>query len=204
MNTSTSPQIRYELHRGTMSDKHIEKLMPLRLKLFYGYPYLFSGTAEEETRRWKNTPASTILVLAYDADTLIGALLAYPDDASHYPALKKLPHYKPATSLYIEFTMVAPVPHRHEIARELFKLFATEAARSGYTDVYDITVLRSQNHPLKAENDIDCDIDGRAWGLQRTHIYEPLVWSTRCGTPGNEFVARIDNMVEYWHKQLTV
>jgi hypothetical protein len=204
MSTSTSShQIRYEVHCGTISEKHIQELMPLRLQLFYGYPYLFSGNAEEESHRWKSTPQnSTILVLAYDADALVGALLAYTDDASHYPALKKLPQYNPQSSLYIEFTMVIPRYERREIARELFKLFEAEASRKGYTDAYDITVIRSQHHPLKSENDIDCDIDGREWGLQKTHIYEPLVWATRCGTPGNEFVTRIDNMVEYWHKQL--
>ncbi len=196
--------IRYEIHHGALSERHIAELLPLRLTVFYDYPYLFSSTPEHETKRWKAIPQqdSIILVLAYNNDTLVGGLLAYAEDPAHHPVVSQLPNYNSSGSLYLELIMVVPTHQNRGIEREMLSIFEPDARNRGYTDIYDITVVRSQHHPFGIENTHDEILIYQNMGFKQMHLYDVWNWPTRCGVPGNEFVAPIDNMVQYWHKKL--
>lgn len=197
--------IRYEIHYGALSDKHIAELVPLRLELFYGYPYLYVGNPEREAHHWKNMPADgTVIVLAYDGAMLVGAVLAYNEDATKHKSLAQHADYQPGTCLHLDLIMIVKTHRSLSAARELLKQFEAAARARGYTDVYGITVVRSNNHPLKPERSLELHaIGSRLGGFKPLPLYEVWNWPTRCGTPGNEFVAPVDNMVQYWHKKIS-
>lgn len=206
MNTlaKNTPDIRYEMYYGRLSDEHIVALIPLRLELFYDYPYFYVGSPERELRNWKNMPSeSMVSVLAYDGDCLVGAVLAYDEDAAKHPSVAQHHAYQLGKCLHLDLIMISKTHRRHGTARELLRRFEQDAITRGYTNVYGITVVRSNNHPLKPERPLDLSAIGpRLGGFTPLPLYEVWNWPTRVGVPGNEFVASIDNMVQYWHKTL--
>jgi len=99
--------------------------------------------------------------------------------------------------------MVIPTHRNQGIARTMVNLCEKQASSIGYTDAYLITVVRSDNHPLRpTDNILDHDNIWTSLGYIKTSIYELWLWPTRCGTLNQECVATIDNMVQYWHKKL--
>lgn len=200
---SVFADIRYELHHGPISTQHREELYPLRSQLFYDFPYLYCSNPERESTLWdKLSKESTILSLAYDDNQLVGAVIALGIDEGEHMLLRKHPAYKQGTALEIDMVMIMKSHQRRGIARELLRRFQEDAQALGYTDVYGITVVRSPQHPLKPQEYLDLYLIWSSMGGTPTGLIAPWNWPTRCGTPGHEFVAPIDNMVQYWHKAL--
>jgi GNAT superfamily N-acetyltransferase len=189
--------ILYEVHHGPLSDEQIEILLPLRLELFYGYPYLYSGNPERERRNWKSLPPSTIGIFAYYNTRLVGVIIAYEEDSAKHVALAGYANYRPGKGLHVDLIMVTKEYRKYGVARGLQKHFEVHARKNGYVDLYGITVVRSANHPLKPEKALDLYLLFSRAGFCALPLYETWNWPTRCGVPGNEFVAPIDNMVQY-------
>jgi ribosomal protein S18 acetylase RimI-like enzyme len=195
--------IRYEIHHGPISDLHRAELTPLRAHLFHDYPYLYCSNPEREKMIFnKLSKDSTALVLAYDNDKLVGALITLEMSEDDAKILHKHPDYAPGKWLEIDMAMVLKSHQRRGIVRELLRHFKADAIARGYTDVYGITVVRSENHPLKPKDFIDLCKVWSDLGGTRTGLTAAWNWPTRCGIPGAEFIAPIDNMIEYWHTTL--
>lgn len=200
---TSSPTIRYELYHGAIPEEQMRQLIPLRLELFHDYPYLYCGSPEREERQWKSLPAdSTVLVTAYDGAYLVGALLAYAEDTAKHVALVHYPAYRPGHGMHVDLIMVVKTHRRYGITRELFKRFEEDVQARGYTDLYGITVMRSQNHPLKPVGTVELDALAPRVGFHATGLYEIWNWPTRVGTAEDESAMPIDNAVQYWHKRL--
>lgn len=200
-----SANIRYEIHHGQMSEEHIQQLYPLNRELLHEYPYLSAGTLEYFNELWHSVlPPNTMLVLAYDVDTIVGALIAFSADEPYGCAhiINQHQNYRPGKSFYIALAMVIKPYQRRGIARQLLQLCEIAAHEQGYTEIYLQTVVRSKDHPLKPDNALDLDTIWSRLGFHKTNLYEIYNWPTRCGVPGNEFIAPIDNAGQYWHKQL--
>jgi GNAT superfamily N-acetyltransferase len=195
--------IRYEIHYGPISQRHRTELHPLRSQLFHDFPYLYCSNPERENMIWnKLSKDSTALLLAYDNEELVGAIISIGMSEDDEKNLHKHPAYKNGKWLEIDMAMVVKSHQRRGIIRELLQRFKDDALKRGYTDVYGITVVRSDKHPLKPEHFIDLHKVWSSLGGTPTGITAAWNWPTRCGVPGNEFIAPIDNMIEYGHKTL--
>lgn len=194
--------IRYEIHRGNI-DEHTIKQLPKLVQVYEEYPYLCVFTLEQ-AQRWAGHMSSEegIWSAAYDGNILVGAMLAMPAREESDPMLLSHSEFVHGKALMLEEAMVALQYQKQGIGRELIRLLLQEAVTQGYTDVYLLTVVRSHNHPLKPKDFIDLDIVWSRLGWLPTHLTGIRQWPTRCGVSDNECVARIDNMVEYWHKKL--
>ena len=204
----TAADLRYEVHCGPISEHYLPQLKKFDKELFFEFPYLFVTTPEYEAVYWSavSTP-TTILILAYDQDTIIGAMVALSVDEKgegHAEAVSQHAHYRPGKCINLAWIAVEKAYQRNGVANALVKVGEKVALAAGYTDAYMITVVRSQDHPLRPKTGFvfTPDIVCQRAGCQLTGIHELWQWPTRCGVPGNEYVATIDNMVQYWHKQI--
>jgi hypothetical protein len=199
--------VTYEVYRGMAAMKHVHHWPPLSVALTYDYPYLYVNKAEDEDVEQFATEG-TILVLARVDEKVVGIAVGTPVDSGkgHSVYVQKLiaqdEHYRPGTSIYIVEVLVDK-PYQHQsITRMMAQLFEQAACEMGYADMYGVTVERSENHPFKTDDVPDLDIVWSYLGAHKTLLAKPANWPTRCGTPDNEFVARVDNMLRLWHKSV--
>lgn len=205
LSCTMSAEVSYEMHYGPISAQHREQLLPLRSTLFHDYPYLYVSNCEREAVLWDVlSRKSTLLALAYDNRELVGAVIALGigDDNEHV-VLQQHRAFHEGCCLEIAMIMVAKRYQRRGIARKLVGSIEATARSQGYTDLYGITVVRSANHPLKPEVFANLDDICSHLGGTPTGLTAAWNWPTRCGMPGNEIVAPVDNMVQYWHKHIT-
>lgn len=196
----------YEVHQGKISEEHIQRLYPLNQELLQEWPYLSAGTLEFYNEAWHSMlPSSVTLVLAYDADKIVGALIAFSADGPYGCAhvIDQHKNYRPGKSFYIALAMVIKPYQRRGIARKLLHFCEAAACEQGYPEMYLLTVVRSKEHPLKPDNAFDPNIVWERLGFSRIKLYEVYNWPTRCGVPGNEFAEPIDNTSQYWHKGIS-
>jgi len=74
------PEIRVEALTGDRLKAHLPDLARLRIEVFREYPYLYEGSLEYEERYLQAFAASanTLIVGAFDAETLVGVSTAGP------------------------------------------------------------------------------------------------------------------------------
>jgi ribosomal protein S18 acetylase RimI-like enzyme len=200
-----SMNIRYEVHRGPIDEPYLPRLKEFDATLFREYPYLFIPTPEHEAWYWHalSTP-STILVLAYDGETIVGALvgIATEENLGHGRTLSKHASFSEEHSFYLPWVAVDAAYQHQGIGRSLLSECERAAHEQGYTQMYLATVMRSKRHPFKPHEAFDPDNIWRRQGYIPAQLYEVWMWPTRVGVPGNEIIASVDNMVQFWHKAL--
>lgn len=200
-------EICYTVYTGPSVYEHAHHWPPLSVELTYDYPYLYVGKAEEEDIEQFLTNRS-VSVLAYADQRVIGIAIGTPTNSGKGNSSELLPlieqdvHYSPESSLYIVEVLVDKAYQKRGIARAMMHLFEKAAGEMGYTDMYLITVERSAHHPFKTASAPDLDLIWQHLGFSKTSLSKPCLWPTRCGTPAQEYVAKIDNMVRLWHRSI--
>lgn len=203
--TDLFAEIRYEVHHGLIEEKYIPQLLKFDRNIFCDYPYLFVVTPEYESWYWAavSTP-TTILVLAFDGDVIIGELVAHSveEEEGRSHVISKHSEYKPKQCLYMTSIAVEKTYQRQGIARQLIKHYENAGREHGYTESYHMAIVRSKGHPFEPVDKFDLDHVWERLGFTPVGIYESWLWLTRVGKPGDESIATIDNMVQYWHKKI--
>jgi hypothetical protein len=199
--------ITYEVYRGMEATRHVHHWPPLSVALTYDYPYLYVGKAEDENIEQFATDG-TILVLVRADEKVVGIAIGTPVDSAKGDSIymekfiTQDEHYHRGSAIYIVEVLVDK-PYQHQgIMQTMAQLFEQTACEMGYTDMYGVTVERSGNHPFKTDDAPDLDVIWSNLGAQKTQLAKPANWPTRCGIPGNECVARVDNMLRLWHKSV--
>lgn len=80
MDTAIPNQIRVESFVGSAARRFIPDLARLRTQVFRDFPYLYDGTADYEEnylRTYIQSPES-VIVIAFDGETIVGAATALP------------------------------------------------------------------------------------------------------------------------------
>jgi GNAT superfamily N-acetyltransferase len=180
----------------------------LSVALTYDYPYLYVGKAEDEDVEQFSTDGS-VAVLAKDGEQVIGIAIGKPVDSEKghskmvCPLVQQHARYQYGKAIYVVEVLVDTPYQRQGIARRMMEYFEHESGLLGYADMYLVTVERSANHPFKTVDVVDLDVIWKRLQFSKTHLSKAALWPTRCGVPGNEFVAPVDNMLRLWHKRIT-
>lgn len=200
-------EIQYLVYTGPSVYEHAHHVPPLSTALFYDYPYLYAGKAEDEDLEQFLTDRS-VAVLAYADQHVVGIAIGTPihagndDAAAIHSLLKHNTQYSPDNSVYVAQVLVDKPYQKRGIARTMMRLFEETAQEMGYSKMYLITVERSENHPFKTDDAPSLERIWQHLGFSKTSLSMPCLWSTRCGTPDQEYTAAIDNMVRLWHKDI--
>ena len=201
--TKSHAEIQFTLHKGPIDIDSRQKLSALRVRLFYEYPYLYCGNQEEEQRVWEALSTDqTIWVVAYDQGKLVGAFVALPVNEHSHALITQHAEYRKGAALMLDEAIIDTYYQRQGIGRKLMQLLITEAVAQGYATMYFLTVVRTAHHPLKPKQFVDLDVVWSKLGGIPTNLTALYNWPTRCGTPENECIASVDNMVRYWYKTL--
>jgi GNAT superfamily N-acetyltransferase len=139
----------------TESQQYIWELARLRMEIFQQYPYLYDGSMEEEAEYLASFVQAnqSLLVLAFDRDTIVGASTAMPlkeqTTAVQQPWLED---EQDLTSIFYLGESVLQINYRNKgIGVQFFKFREQWAREHGYHLTTFCGVIRPDDHPLKPD-----------------------------------------------------
>jgi len=196
-------EITYSVYRNSEVSAYEEPLARLDEVLFYEFPYLYQEPSRE-LQIYRFHVDGALFVVARCGERIIGIAGGMSAEAKkkYIDLLSQHAEYQAGKSLYVAEVVVDKEFQQQGVGREIMRLYEQAARDMGYTDLYLITVVRSDDHPLKPEVFIDLHAAWQKLGFTPTHITAPWQWSTRCGVPGDEVPITIDNMIRLWHKKI--
>lgn len=157
---------------GPGLDRLLEPLAGLRIEIFRGWPYLYDGTPESESRYLAKFAAAegSVLVAAFDGDALVGASTGLPLAAEHAElAAPFVALGRPLERLfYGAETVLRPAYRGRGLYRRFFE--AREAhARSleGFEHLVFCGVVRPDDHPLRPAGAVPLDAVWAHFGYRR-------------------------------------
>lgn len=145
--------IRVEPLTGEALTQALDDLAQLRIKVFRSYPYLYDGDPEYERNYLQaySRGGQTILVGAYDGDTLIGAATGMPmeDHSSEFADALARADIAAQEVFYCAESVLLPQYRGRGIGHAFFDARESHARRLGRGHAAFCSVKRPDDHPLR-------------------------------------------------------
>ncbi len=152
-NTSSDTSLTIMTASGDQIAQWIDPVADLRIRVFREFPYLYAGDLSYERRylqRYQQS-ADSVLVLARDADRVVGASTGLPmvnaDTAFQAPFLAA--GWDPAGLYYFGESVLLPDYRGHGIGHRFFDAREQAARAQGFVVTTFCAVVRPADHPLK-------------------------------------------------------
>lgn len=117
--------LRLQCYTGTAIHPYINEVAQLRIEVFREYPYLYDGTMEYETHYLEGYSRSpnSLLVLAWDGDTVVGASTGLPliEAAAEFQQPLKQRRWDVDRIFYLGESVVRPAYRGRGIGSLFFK-----------------------------------------------------------------------------------
>jgi len=159
----------------------INELANLRMEVFKEFPYLYDGSAEYEKEILKTylNNREAMLIVAFDADKVIGASTAIPLTGETDEVKKPfIEHNIPLEEVFYFGESVLLRPYRGKgIGRRFMQLREQHAANCGYKYASFCAVVRPEFHALKPENYRNLEGFWMAQGFtKQNHMRTAFYW----------------------------
>ena len=169
-----SKKIRIERQSGAALERHISDLARLRIEVFRDFPYLYDGDFEYEKKylqTYLDCPES-VIVLAFDDDTVVGASTAMP--MKHETAEIQKPFLENGYNLDDVFYCSESVLNKNYrglgIGVKFFDEREAHAAElGGFKHITFCCVQRPENHPRRPADYVPLD----AFWNKRGYVKHP-------------------------------
>lgn len=145
--------IRLQSFHGPEIEPHLDALGTLRISVFREYPYLYDGSLEYE-REYLRTyveSAGSLVVLAFDGDSVVGATTCLPmrDEGPKFQAAFVQAGYDLDTICYFGESILLPEYRGRGIGRAFFKRRESHVQTLGMRISTFCAVDRPAGHPLR-------------------------------------------------------
>jgi GNAT superfamily N-acetyltransferase len=156
---------------GAQIAPHVDDLARLRIEVFRDWPYLYDGDLDYERRYLAGyARGDTILVAAYDGDTMVGASTGMPlsDHADDFAAAFECSEIDMNDAFYCAESVLLPEYRGQGAYAGFFAHRETHARALGFTYATFCGVTREGDHPLRPADHKPLDPVWRHFG------YTPL------------------------------
>ncbi len=145
--------IRLQNFHGPEIEPHLDALGALRISVFREYPYLYDGSLEYE-REYLRTyveSAGSLVVLALDGDSVVGATTCLPmrDEGPEFQAAFVQAGYDLDTICYFGESILLPDYRGRGIGRDFFTRREAHVQALGMRISAFCAVDRPEGHPLR-------------------------------------------------------
>ena len=145
--------IRLQNFHGPDIEPHLDALGALRISVFHEYPYLYDGSLEYE-REYLRTyveSAGSLVVLAFDGDSVVGATTCLPmrDEGPEFQAAFVQAGYDLDTICYFGESILLPDYRGRGIGRDFFTRREAHVQALGMRISTFCAVDRPEGHPLR-------------------------------------------------------
>lgn len=145
--------IRLQNFHGPDIEPHLDALGTLRISVFREYPYLYDGSLEYE-REYLRTyveSAGSLVVLAFDGDSVVGATTCLPmrDEGPEFQAAFVQAGYDLDTICYFGESILLPEYRGRGIGRAFFTRRESHVQTLGMRISTFCAVDRPTGHPLR-------------------------------------------------------
>ena len=146
-------ELRVERVVGAEIEPHLSDLAALRIEVFREFPYLYEGTLEYEARYLHSYAASpsSVVVIARDADLVVGASTAMPlreHTEDLVPTLSRA-GYDPEKVYYFGESVLRASYRGRGIGHAFFDQREARARELGFTVTTFCAVERPLDHPRR-------------------------------------------------------
>jgi len=173
--------IKIQSFTGKAAEPYLRDLAKLRIEIFRDFPYLYDGNLAYEQdylQTYLATPDS-ILLIAFDDETVIGASTALPMMAEtpnvQQPFIER--GYDLSNIFYFGESVLRKTYRGRGIGVEFFKRREAHAQTlGGFTALAFCAVVRPADHPRRPEGYTPLDSFWRKRGFEPTDMYCKMAW----------------------------
>ncbi len=186
---------------GAAIERYLPALAELRIAVFREYPYLYAGSPESERSylaTYAASPAS-LIVLARDADRVVGAATAMPLQLHTEEVLPPLvaAGYDPEKVFYFGESVLERESRGHGLGNAFFEHREAHAREHGFTVATFCAVVRSDDDPRRPKDYQPLD---RMW-QRHGFVKRPEITTTFSWIDLGDEVETPKQMV-FWIKEL--
>ncbi|MDR5906662.1 GNAT family N-acetyltransferase [Franzmannia qiaohouensis] len=150
---------------------YLDALARLRIRVFRDFPYLYDGDLAYESdylARYADCPRS-LFVLAFDADTLVGAATGMPlaDDLDEFRAPFEQAGFDIGSVFYYGESVLLPSYRGRGIGKAFMAEREAHARGEGFASAAFCAVERPDDHPLKPHDYVPLHGFWRSRGYER-------------------------------------
>jgi GNAT superfamily N-acetyltransferase len=166
---------------GKAAEPYLHDLAKLRIEVFRDFPYLYDGDLAYEQnylQTYLNTPSS-VLIIAFDGETVVGASTALPMTAEtpnvQQPFVER--DYDLKKVFYFGESVLRKAYRGRGIGVEFFKRREAHARALGdFTRLTFCAVVRPMDHPYRPQDYTPLDDFWRKRGFEPTDMYCQMQW----------------------------
>jgi GNAT superfamily N-acetyltransferase len=192
-----------ERYEGAAITPYLPALAALRIEVFYEFPYLYEGSLEYEQQYLQSYAgcAESVVVIARDGDSVVGASTALPLTA-HGEGLEMAPLFSalgidPARVFYFGESVLRASYRGRGLGHAFFDQREAAARRRGFELAAFCAVERPADHPLRPRDYVPHDAFWQRRGYQRRpDLVTHFSWRDRGTTSAS------DKAMVFWSKEL--
>ena len=193
---------RMETLVGAAGHPHLPALVRLRVEVFRDWPYLYDGTPSP---KWTDvgpvgTSADAALVLAFDADEVVGCATCLPlvDEAAYMTEPFAAAGIDPATVFYFAESVLRPAYRGRGVGVAFFERREAHARQyPGVETAAFCSVRRPPDHPMRPPDARPLD----GFWRNRGFAPEPRV-AVRMRWKQVDTADKVENVLDVWAKRL--
>lgn len=165
--------------QGAAAAPYLDDLARLRIGVFRDFPYLYEGDLGYE-RDYVATYAAapgSIIVLAQDGDSVVGASTALPlcEETEEFQAPFRSGSWHPQRIFYFGESVLLPAYRGRGLGVRFFEEREAHARQAGTFDICCFSaVQRPQEHPARPRNYVPLD----AFWHKRGYVHHPELHTT--------------------------
>ena len=196
------PRIETVSGRDAAFARHVPDIARLRIAVFREFPYLYAGSVDYEQRYLATYArcAESVVVLARDGDTIVGASTGIPLTAETAEFQQPfLDHgIDPREIFYCGESVLLPAWRGKGIYRAFFAERERHArALGGFRRMAFCAVVRASDHPLRPADHVPLDAIWRHFGYQHHPEFRTLYEWPEIDAPESSA-----KEMEFWMKPL--
>jgi GNAT superfamily N-acetyltransferase len=189
--------------RGSAIEPHLPEVAALRIEVFREFPYLYEGSLDYESQYLRSYAASprSVVVLARDKETIVGAATAMPalehGETEVADALRS-GGFDPANVFYFGESVLRASHRGRGIGHAFFDAREACARELGFSIAAFCAVVREPSHPLRPHDYTPHDVFWHKRGFtERRDIQAHFAWRDI------EEPAETAKPMVFWVKDLT-
>jgi len=196
--------LRIERHSGPKLLDHLDALARLRIRVFRDWPYLYDGDMAYETRylRTHAEAKGSVIVLARDGDTIVGASTGMPliEETAEVRAPFERHGYSIDEIFYLGESVLLPEYRGQGAGVAFFEHREAHAREIGrFTHACFCGVQRPDDHPARPADDVPLDAFWQHRGYRKQPALNTCFSWKEIGEPGES-----SKPMTFWMKPLSV
>lgn len=171
--------ISYKIIQGKEIQQNIDDIARLRITVFREFPYLYDGNEEYEKEYLKKFSEinESLVILALDAEKIIGAFTSLPMQFEQEGVKKEIPSEWIDKAFYLSEIILEKSYRKKGIGKTMFQRMMDQIEKlDTYNRILFASIEREENHPLQPQ---DYHSNDKIWynqGFKKTAFHSIISW----------------------------